>query len=126
MEHISRAAFLQHVRHVLESGEQEAVELFGLDAVVLDGQAGGTFEGHPVGRVGHDQVGALAVHELLYIFRLGGVPAHKAVPADRPDVARLHKRGFLQSGGQVEIIIFRLVAVPGVERGQFLLVKSCQ
>ena len=54
MEHIGRAAFLQHVRHVLESGKQEGVELLILHTVVLDRQAAGAFERHTVRRIGQN------------------------------------------------------------------------
>ena len=126
VEHIGSAAFFQHRSHRLESGEQECVEFLVLHAVVLDGQPGGAFEGHPVRRVGHDQVGAFTAHKFLHIFSFGGVPTHQAVSADCPDIARFHKGRFLQGGGQVEIIILRLVTVPGVQRLQFLLIEACQ
>ena len=118
VEYVGRAAFLEHVRHVHERGEQECVELFVLDAVVLNRQAAGAFERHTIGRVRHDQVRAGAVHELLYIFRFGGVAAHEPVSADRPHVSGLHKRSLLQRGGEVIAVIFNV--------GVFILEKVSQ
>ena len=127
MEHIGRAAFLQMLRHALESGEEEVIKLLILHGIILDGQAAGTFEGDAIGRVCHDEVGFPAVHEQSHILGRGGVPAHKAVSAHRPDIAPLHKGGFLQRGGQVKIII------PGFAAGiirkqvfQLLFVKAGQ
>ena len=44
--------------------------------------------------------------------------------ADRPHISRLHKGGFLQRGGQVEIIIVYVIVIRAVERGEFLLIKA--
>ena len=125
MEHIGRAAFLQMLRHALECREEEVVKFLVFHGIVLDGQAAGTFEGDAIGRVCHDEVGFPAVHEQSHILGGGGVPTHKAVPADCPDIAPLHKGGFLQRGGQVKIVIPGFAA--GIIRkqiGQLLLVKA--
>lgn len=101
----SLAAYLSGIRHILQRQQQEAVEFFILDAVILDSQARGAFEGNAIRRVSHDEVGALTAHEALHVFRLGGITAEQPVPADRPEIARLHKGGFFQRGGQVKVII---------------------
>ncbi len=126
MEHIGRAAFLQMFRHAFKSGEQEVVKFLIFHGIVLDGQTAGTFEGNTIRRVRHDKVGFFTIHEQSHILGGSGIPAYKAVPAHGPDVATLHKGGFLQCGGQVEVIILRFAA--GIIRKQvcqFLLVKAC-
>ena len=48
------------------------------------------------------------------------------MPADRPDVAALHKGGFLQCGGEVEIIILDAFLLFTEQVGQFLFIKACE
>ena len=127
MEHIGCAAFLQMLRHALKCREEEVVKFLVFHGVVLDGQAAGTFKGDAIGRVRHDKVGLPALHQLRHILGGSGIPAHKAVPADCPDIAPLHKGCFLQRSGQVKIVI------PGFAAGiirkqfcQFLLIKAGQ
>ena len=68
MEHISRAAFLQMLRHALKCGEEEVIKLLVFHGIVLDGQTTGTFEGNAIGRVRHDEIGLPAVHEQSHIL----------------------------------------------------------
>ena len=48
------------------------------------------------------------------------------MPSDCPNVAALDKRGFLQSGSQVEIVILDGFLLFAEEISQFLLVEACE
>ena len=127
MEHISRAAFFQMLRHVLEGIIQKSVELPVLHAVILDGKPAAALKCDVIRRVRHNEVCLLPVHERRHILRAGGIPAHQPVPAHRPDVAPLHERRLLQSGGKVKVIIFHILfPVPGKKVGKLALLKARQ
>nr|DAK40850.1 MAG TPA: hypothetical protein [Caudoviricetes sp.] len=124
MEHIRRATLFQSVRHILQRQQQETVELFILDAVVLDGQSAGALEGDSIRRVRHDEIGAFAAHESLHVFRLGGVSAEQLVPAHSPQIAGFHKCRFLQRGGQVEIVILCFLFSSAHHGRQLFFIKA--
>ena len=47
--------------------------------------------------------------------------------AHRPDITPLHKGGFLQSSGQVKVIVLRIaVRLSAKQVSQFLFIKACE
>ena len=125
MEDVCRAALFERVSHALECREQEGIELIVLHGIVLYGKTAGTLEGHAIRRIGHDEVGFLAVHQLRYVLCGCGVTAHETVPSDRPDIPAFHEGCLLKRSGKVKVVIL----CPGVifilkQVGQFFLVKA--
>ena len=87
--------------------KQELPELAFCYVVVLDLLAVRALIVHVVGRVGEQQVGQLAVHELLHVLRAGAVAAHDPVFAQQPDVSPLGDR--LLRGLCAEVVLLDLL-----------------
>ena len=124
MEHIRRCARTQKTYCRSKSIVEELVELLIFHAVVLDGQSGGTFEGYSVRRIRQQQIGFLSVHECGDIVHTGGIATHEPVPSDRPDIALLHEGCLFQRGGEIEVIVFRVVIVGSEEICELLIIEA--
>ena len=125
MKNIGRPSRFQVGDHVRKGLEEKTIKVIPLDGVVLDGQPIRGLEGDAIGGISQDEVGLLPIHQRGHILCGGGVAANESMPAHRPDVAPLHKRGFLQGGGEVETVIVRgCFGEVGEHGGKLLFVKA--
>ena len=126
VKNISRPSRFQVGDHVCKGLEEETVKVIPLDGVILDGQSIRGLEGDTIGGIGQDEVGFLPAHQRGHVLGGGGIAAHQAVPAHRPDIAPLHEGGFLQGSGEVKTVIVRgCLGEIGEHGGELLLVKTC-
>ncbi len=126
VKNISRPSRFQVGDHVCKGLEEETVKVIPLDGVILDGQSIRGLEGDTIGGIGQDEVGFLLAHQRGHVLGGGGVAAHEAMPAHRPDVTPFHEGGFLQGSGEVKTVIVRSCFGEVCEHGgELLLVKAC-
>ena len=96
MEYIGSAALFKMHSHVLECRKQELIEVVALNRIVLDRKSVGAFKGDSVRRVCQDKVCFLIAHQLINVLCLGGIAAHKTVPANRPHITGFYEGRFFE------------------------------
>ena len=125
MKNVCGTAFFQVGSHVLKCGQQELIEFFALDGVILNGKSIRGFERNAVGRVRQHKIGFLSVHERGNIPGACGITAHEPVSADRPYIPALHKGSLFQHIVQIEIIILHIgIIVPGEEICDLIILEA--
>ena len=104
------AAALGHMRgHIAERRQQEFIELPVRHAVVLDLFSVRTLIGYVIGRVCHDEVGLVAVHEARHVRFAGGVAAHHPMLAQQPDIAGLNEGLHLLRVNIAVVVLYVLI-----------------
>lgn len=122
MKNIDGGIVRHDLLHAGESIEQKVEELLRCHIVVFD-LPGGAFVVHVVRRVSHHKVCLPTVHEDFVGFQLGAVTADETMSAERPHITHLAEGGLLQSGIDIEVIVFCFLAVIK-ELRQLLFIKA--
>ena len=126
MEKIGTAA-LGHMRgHVAERRQQEFIELPVRHTVVLDLLSIRALVGHVIGRVRHDEVGLVAVHEARHVRFDSSVAAQHPMFAQQPDIAGLNERRYLLRVNIAVVVLYVLIVNLAEQIVAFCRVEACR